>query len=108
MTEYTAVAIALVGLIFYLVYVALNLSDQYGMLKPFLLGVSFWLGAVLLNFVIQTVNPLNLHTFLHPAYYLWMVTITVVFSYIVVLLIIKGYNSIQKKGNKIQFDDDKE
>lgn len=106
MSEYLAAAFALGIGMFYLLYVSFNLTEQYAPLKLFLLGVSFWMGAILINFGAETVNNVGLHSFVEPAYYLWIVSSIVVFSYMVLLMIIKGYNAIQSKKNKVIFDDE--
>ena len=108
MSEYAAAAVIFVGMVFYLLDLAFRLSSQYEPLKIFLVGSSFWLGTVAINYAfmaVETISP-ALGIVLGPAYYLWIVTGVVVFSYMVVLLIIKGYNSIQEKKNKVAFEDD--
>lgn len=110
MSEYGAAAIIFVGMVFYLLDLAFRLSNQYEPLKIFLVGSSFWLGTVAMNYGFMAVESVNssLGVVLGPAYYLWIVTGVVVFSYMVVLLIIKGYNSIQSKKNKVEFSDDED
>jgi hypothetical protein len=108
MSEYAAAAVIFVGGIFYLLDLAFRLSDRYAGLKPFLVGASFWLGAVAMNYAFMAVEQVNpsLSVVLGPAYYLWIVTGIVIFSYMVIMLIIQGYNAIQKKKDKVVFDDD--
>lgn len=106
MSEYAAAAIILVGGIFYLIDLAFRLSDQYNTLKVFLIGTSFWLGAVAINYGLQTVGSVNatLANSLNPAYWLWVVTGGVVFTFMVILFVIKAWNTVRGK-NKIEFED---
>lgn len=108
MSEYAAAAIIFVAGIFYLLDLAFRLSESYSGIKPFLVGASFWLGTVAMNYAFMAVEQVNpsLSVVLAPAYRLWIITGVVVFSYMVVLLIVRGYNSIQSKKNKLEFEDD--
>lgn len=108
MTEYVALVVVVLGIMIYLLHLAFSLSDNYDPLKMLLIGVSMVIGTLLINLgknisVDQGASTAIQNTF-DTLYYVWITIIGIFLIYIVLYLVIRGWNAIQEK-KKIRFDD---
>lgn len=110
MTEYVALVVVILGIMIYLLHLAFSLSDNYDPLKMLLIGVSMFFGAILINLgknisVDQGASTAIQNTF-DTSYSAWLVITGIFFTYVLVYLIIRGWNAIQKKREIKLYDDE--
>lgn len=109
MVEFTAVILCLGIIMVYLLYLSFSLSDNYDPLKMFLIGVSMFFGAILLNVgkevVVANSGSAGMSTSLDVAYWAWLVITGLVLTYFVIYMIIRAWNSVAGK-NKLKLYDE--
>jgi hypothetical protein len=107
--EYIALVFCLIGIMMYLLDLAFSLSDNYDSLKMFLIGVSMFFGAIVLNIsseiAISNGAGAAITTSMDVAYWAWLVLTGLVMTYLVIYMIIRGWNSISGK-NKLKLYDE--
>jgi uncharacterized membrane protein len=110
MVEYTAIIIACIGLMFFLIELAFNLNDSYDPLKILIIGVSFFVGALTLNLAkeisIQQGASTAIRSSLDTAYNVWLIITGLFLTYVVVYLIVKAWNTVSQKKSKLRMYDD--
>lgn len=110
MVEYISLVVVVLGLMFYLLYLAFNLNNNYDPLKIFLIGISIFLGVILANLGITiatdmsasvaTINTLN------TLYYVWIIVCSLTALYFVIELgVVRTWNKLREK-KKIDLSDD--
>lgn len=109
MAEYIALVFCLVGIMVYLLHLSFSLSDNYDPLKMFLIGVSMFFGAILLNIgseiAISNGASAAITGSMDIAYWAWLVLTGLVMAYFVIYMIIRGWNSVADK-NKLKLYDE--
>lgn len=110
MTEYVALVVVILGLMVYLLHLAFSLSDNYDPVKMLLIGVSMLFGIILLNLGInisvdQGASTAIQNTFTN-AYKIWIILTGIVLTYVVVYLIIRGWNALNPKKKISLYDDE--
>ena len=110
MTEFTAIVFALAVLMFFLLHLSFNLSENYDVLKVLLILTSLSLGSLLAHVAklisVDQGASANIQSALDVGFYVWVVLVSIVTTYFVIYFIVRAWNKISKKENKIDMSDE--
>lgn len=102
--EFVALVFVIAVMMFFLVHVSFNLSENYDVLKLLLILSAMILGAILANIgkfiAVEGGAGTEIQTALDSAYYVWIVLITILVIYFVIYFIVRAWNAVKQKQNQ--------
>lgn len=110
MVEFTALVFVLAVLMFFLLHMSFNLSENYDVLKVLLILSSMILGGILAHMgkliAVDIGAGTALQDTLDITFWVWITLTSIVLIYFVIFFVVRAWNLLAPKGKEISLEDE--